>query len=180
MKPGPAIIFNLAAAIIGSVATSALGGAKSFSSRFLILVVFLVAVLVINYQDRLVLAIKSPGDWKLPASMGSTWGFVRDGDLVRIHDQIRLHQINSLVWGRGRSHSTEGPIEYDFFDYKVRATLNAEGFLEGRWRSVIKGRNYYGYFLLHIERNGKLLVGNWLGVDRSPQDVRCGEWEWRA
>lgn len=60
----------------------------------------------------------------------------------------------------------------------MRASLNPEGVLEGRWETTTE-RNYYGSFQLVGRRDGSGYVGHWTGVNRENL-VRAGSWKWHT
>jgi hypothetical protein len=138
--------------------------------------ILIVLAAALNYQDQLIDITSSPGRWKLPKKATSEWQYLVDNTPVIIQDNLKIRQLGRLVLAKGESFEVTGTTDFTSFRYSVRARLNPEGVLEGRW-SNSQSRNYYGTFQLVGLRSGDRFSGAWIGVSRSGI-VRSGIWTW--
>lgn len=181
MRVGASLLFNLAAAVAGTVLVALIGaehGSHQVRDLAATLAVFVLVVFVLNYQESLTLAIRRPGRWRVSKSVRSTWGYEGARGPIVIHDRLRIRQVGRLVIASGESQSIEGDPGFRSFQYRVRASLNPEGVLEGRWENR-QDRNYYGSFQLLGQRDGTGFRGKWIGMSRSGS-VKSGTWVWHG
>jgi hypothetical protein len=180
MKPGASLAFNLLTAAMGTGLLALLGAEHApHQVRDLVatLTVFVIVVLIMNRQEELTLAVQRPGRWKLPRKTESIWSYEGPVGPIVIRDRLTIRRVGRLVLATGESYSVEGDAGFTHFRYRVRAALNPEGVLEGRWENR-QDRNYYGFFQLLAQRDGSGYSGSWLGMNRQGA-VRTGTWHWR-
>jgi hypothetical protein len=181
VRLGAAIVFNLAAAAAGTALLTLIetaGQHQRTRDLILTLAVMLVVVVVLNNQESLLLAIRSSGRWKLPRELGSSWAYQNEvGETVVVDDVLKIRHIGRLVLARGEGRIvSEGGGEAR--RYRIRATLDPEGILQGSWRST-SDRNYSGSFQLVGRRDGSGYAGHWTGVT-AQNKVRAGIWDWHG
>lgn len=179
MKPGASVVFNFLTAVIGTALLALLKeehGPHQARDLIATLTVLIIVVLIINRQEELTLAVQRPGRWKLPRRTESTWSYDGPAGPIVIRDRLAIRRVGRLVLATGESYAVEGDASFTHFRYRVRAALNPEGVLEGRWENR-QDRNYYGVFQLLAQRDGSGYSGSWLGMNRHGA-VRTGTWRW--
>ncbi len=139
---------------------------------------FILIILLVTSKNYIILMLKRTGNWKIAGKWNSKWTYETEEGTVSIEDEIRLHQIGAFVYGKGRSTRVTGPIKFDQFNYTLRANMNSEGVLEGKFENRDKRRNYYGMFQLRCTRDGRELGGGWVGI--STRGYHTGQWHWHA
>jgi hypothetical protein len=134
---------------------------------------------IIVFRIHILAMMKSPGDWRIVPTMNSKWTYV-DPDTqisVAIEDELKIRQIGCLILAKAQSTRVQG-APFSTFSYKLSAVLNDEGVIDGEWKNIDPGRNYYGIFLAKLSRDGKRVDGTWLGI--GTQSIKSGAWSWRA
>ncbi len=174
-------VFSIITSLVGSLIIFLISYVCKNSDTITITVYVIILVLtaiIINFQQPLVYIFSSPGGWVLNKNWISHWGYNKNGNKVEIEDKIELKQIGSYIKGIGISTQISGDFSFKSTKYIIRGNINREGVINGTWKNINNGRNYYGTLILICKRDGLLLEGKWSGISNG--GVNAGDWLWKV
>jgi hypothetical protein len=104
---------------------------------------------------------KLSGKWK------TSWSF-KDTDKSQAHgDFVNLRQTGPYIRGEATG---------EHHHYIIKGRLNPDGCVQGTWRDIQAGTDWYGSFKLKVHPDGKKMIGKWIG--NSSVGIRAGDWIW--
>jgi len=165
-------------AILGGIIGQILNGYNGVSIRYyLILILLLVALfIIITFLGPLRLIFSRSGDIHLKGKWISTWSYIKNDTEVVVKDELYIYQYGRYISGKAESTSITGPHPFRRLNYKLRAKFDSEGFIEGEWRNVDKGRRYRGVFQGHISQGSQKISLQWIGTESG--GIRHGSCLW--
>lgn len=100
----------------------------------------------------------------------TTWSYKDKTGDVRNDDILTIHSNGLIVEGEGKNND---------FNYRIVGHLTVDGFLSGKWFSILNESVHHGVFLLKIDPGGRSGNGNWLGTYIDGQPIMNGSWIWK-
>lgn len=175
------LLFSIIISIISSLVMlfiSLIGNKSSWITISIYIAVLILTIIILNFQQPLIYILSSPGSWILKKNWISNWNYIKNGENVEIQDKITLKQLGTYVYGAGISTQISGKFSFNSAKYIVKGNINREGIINGTWKNINSGRNYYGTFILKCKRNGLVLEGKWTGI--SDNGINTGNWLWKV
>lgn len=173
---------DLALATFGAILGAAFGYAISDFKGSSVLSWSLVAALLVASFTTLALmgplgkVLRPAGRTRLQGKWTQVWSYSKNGQDVRIEEELTVHQFGRFLKGMSRSVRVTGPFPFAAATARFRATVTDTGVIEGAWSNVDDGRNYRGVFTGVVSASGREVRVAWVGTENN--GIRHGEAKW--
>jgi len=175
------LAYLLAGAVFGAVIAVIVQEIQTHTPSILILVASLVilgwlTLLSIRTIGPLHLVLANPSGFSLDGEWTGGFRYMKGDSEVVINESLTLRQRGRYIQGRSRSTSLVGNFPLSSTAYSFTASLRPEGILDGIWHNTVEGQRFHGSFQAKVRRDGRAIIGTWMGVDES--GIHRGEFEW--
>jgi len=175
------LAFLFAGAVLGALVTVVIEEFQAQKPSVIILIASVVilawlTLLSVRLIGPLHLVLSSPEGFSLGGEWEGSFRYTKDNQQVIISESLAVRQRGRFVQGRSRSTSVSGNFPLASTMYEFNAELRAEGVLDGTWQNTVPGQRFHGSFQAKVRRNGRAIIGTWIGVDES--GIHRGEFEW--
>jgi hypothetical protein len=167
--------------VFGAIVAVIIQEIQSRTPSILILLASLVilgwlTLLSIRTIGPLHLVLASPSGFSLTGEWTGSFKYPKGGSEVVVNEVLSLRQRGRFVQGKSRSSSIMGDFPLNSTTYSFTASLRTEGILDGTWHNTVPGQRFHGSFQAKVRRDGRAIIGTWIGVDES--GIHRGEFQW--
>src|SRR5215469_6504466 len=175
------LAYLFAGAVFGAVIAVIVQEIQTLTPSILILVASLVVLgwltlLSIRTIGPLHLVLANPSGFRLAGEWVGDFRYMKGDSEVVVNESLALRKRGRYIQGRSRSTSITGNFPLSSTTYSFTASLRTEGILDGIWRNTVSGQRFHGSFQAKVRRDGRAIIGTWIGVDES--GIHRGEFEW--
>jgi hypothetical protein len=170
----------LAGAVLGGVVSEATDVVTGKNSSVVVLAASIVilgwlTVLSVRLMGPLHLIFRGNAGVNISGEWHGRFTYTKNDADVVVEEVVTIRQRGRYVTGTSKSTAITGNFPLTSTVYSFAANLRADAVLDGTWRNT--GHRFHGSFQAKVRRNGKLILGTWIGVD--DDGVNRGEFEWR-
>lgn len=171
----------LAGAALGALATEVIDAFQDDSPALIVTVASLailigLVVVSIRLVGPLHLVIRGRSGILLQGDWHGYFTYTKLGSDVTVHERLAIRQRGGYLEGESRSTRVDGDFPLESTGYAFKASLRQDGILDGTWHNTVPGQRFHGSFQGRARRDGKRIVGTWIGVDEL--GINRGTFEW--